>query len=300
MRFKRSRQVLTLLAFLLLITMGFYVNFKLRPPFWTSHDFYVDSKPNHASFVAFVVPSRSKSDWFHPLNATLITTLLPSLERSLTPDAKFRIEVLVVFDNGDVFWETPSIMDHTRASTKFPVHFISVEKSGRIPHNEGCRQVYEMGADYIVRVNDDTEFLSANWLELAIQTLQGFKPSNFGVVGPTCADGNVNILTHDMVHRTHLDMFEEYYPSEFDNWWLDDWISAVYGERHTKKLEEWRVAHNTHSYGQRYTENLTQQNLLPEVLLRSKQQLIDSCTIGPPNHTRTLIAQSPGVTVYKK
>ena len=40
--------------------------------------------------------------------------------------------------------------------------------------------------------------------------------------------GRPDVVTHDMVHRTHLLVFREYYPAVFRNWWIDDWISRVY------------------------------------------------------------------------
>ena len=62
----------------------------------------------------------------------------------------------------------------------------------------------------------------------AVRALGGFSPPNVGVVGPYCAEGNTLILTHDFVHRTHLQIFApHYYPPVFSDWWMDDWISKV-------------------------------------------------------------------------
>ena len=72
--------------------------------------------------------------------------------------------------------------------------------------------------DYLVRINDDTEFNTRNWTTIGISKLLSYKPPNIGVVGPFCPEGNTNILVHDMVHRTHLDVISLYYQSEFDNW----------------------------------------------------------------------------------
>ena len=58
------------------------------------------------------------------------------------------------------------------------------------------------GADYVLRLNDDTQLLTAYWAELLISALQ--QQGNIGVVGPTCLDGNQDIMTHEMTHLTHL------------------------------------------------------------------------------------------------
>ncbi len=45
--------------------------------------------------------------------------------------------------------------------------------------------------------------------------------------GPKCQQGNDKILTHDFVHRLHLEIFDmNYYPPELVDWWMDDWISC--------------------------------------------------------------------------
>eukprot|EP00392_Amoebophrya_sp_AT5.2_P017920 g18342.t1 len=90
---------------------------------------------------------------------------------------------------------------------------------------------------YTLRMNDDSvtrlrsEWANetrGGWTTDAIHKLKGFKPPNIGVVGPTCRQGAVNILTHDFVHRCHFGMFGYHYPPEFKNWFSDDWITEVY------------------------------------------------------------------------
>jgi hypothetical protein len=56
------------------------------------------------------------------------------------------------------------------------------------------------GADYVYRINDDTEFVTP-WARMFVRALQELSPMNVGVVGPLCKQGNTRILTHDFVHR---------------------------------------------------------------------------------------------------
>ena len=79
----------------------------------------------------------------------------------------------------------------------------------------------EDGAEYLYRVNDDTEFLGAGWASQAVSALQSFDLPNVGIVGPVCHEGNTAILTHDLVHRTHLQIFEHYYPPILSDWCTD-------------------------------------------------------------------------------
>jgi hypothetical protein len=93
---------------------------------------------------------------------------------------------------------------------------------------------FDDGADYLYRVNDDTEFTGA-WADSAVTQLRAMDPPNVGVVGPLCEEGNKHIMTHDFVHRTHLLIFQLYYPSTLKDWWMDDWISFVYGQSRTRQ-----------------------------------------------------------------
>jgi hypothetical protein len=89
--------------------------------------------------------------------------------------------------------------------------------------NEIAEVAYDDNMAYFVRINDDTRFISPNWASTGIKTLLGFIPKNVGVVGPTFIHVNKKkknrnpMLTHDIVHRTHLDIFGFYYSPVFDN-----------------------------------------------------------------------------------
>lgn len=208
---------------------------------------------------------------------SLYNVFLPSIWPSITEDErkKYRVEVLLAFDEGDAFWQSPA--HHAAISTgqPFAVNFISVlkDRPHRIPFNEACRSAYESGADFIARVNDDSQFTSSGWITKAIDALASFNPSNVGVVGPTCREGKTCILTHDMVHRTHMKIFDDYYPNEFDNWWIDDWISSVYGPNRTKKLDDWVVKHLVKLHGTRYKKKVRQQKMLKSLLDRGRKRI---------------------------
>lgn len=104
---------------------------------------------------------------------------------------------------------------------------------------------------YIYRVNDDSEFLSP-WAYKFVRSLQGMG-SPYGVVGPWCNQSNTKILNHDFTHRTHMRIFKDYYPSLLTDWYLDDWISMVYGSTRTRQFENVEILHHTRSQNVRYT-----------------------------------------------
>jgi hypothetical protein len=117
---------------------------------------------------------------------------------------------------------------------------------------EMARRAYSLGVNYIYRVNDDTEF-KGHWPKLYVRGLQSLEPPFVGVIGPSSLGSNDNILTHDFVHRVHMEIFEmNYYPLELVDWWMDNWISFVYGSQRTFISKTSVVVHHTYAHGQRY------------------------------------------------
>jgi len=181
-------------------------------------------------------------------NTSLVSVILPSLEKTMETD-RFKYKVFVGIDDDDKFWNNQTrqhdVKEKIMDDLDLVFHsFPQPKNRSRIPFNEICQAAYDDGADYIVRMNDDSEFLTQNWTSMGVKRLLSYAPPNVGVVGPTCKQGNEKILTHDMVHRTHIDIFGFYYPPSFRNWYVDDWITKVYGETRTLKLKEWEVKHH--------------------------------------------------------
>ena len=121
------------------------------------------------------------------------------------------------------------------------------------------------------RINDDTQFVSP-WLAEALRTLRSYTPPNVGVVGPTCHEGNTRILTHDLVHRTHLDIFEHYYPPIFSDWWMDDWITHVYSPSRTRR-GPFVVRHRIGHQGTRYEVDQSHEQQLQSELASGRRRV---------------------------
>ena len=168
--------------------------------------------------------------------------LLPSVAR--TVECGFDYLVVLGYDVGDRFWdETADAVARAElwfeqqvarplrevgvtAHLKFARVKNDVKKPGPV-FTAITQTAFDAGADYIYRVNDDTELVT-RWAGQFVAALAAL--DNVGAVGPTCRQGNRKILTHDFTHRTHMDIFQgQYYPPELSDWWMDDWISRVYG-----------------------------------------------------------------------
>jgi hypothetical protein len=201
--------------------------------------------------------SKSQPEWKDMEKIPVMDFLVASIaETTKMSQAQYNITVLLGVDSNDLFWKSQLRAFESESMNKYGlvvrVNSYASHGNGVLPFNSLMRDAFNNGAQYMVRVNDDTQFTSSGWIELGIAQLLAFKPPNVGVVGPMCHQGNTKIMTHDMVHRTHLLIFDTYYPSLFDNWYVDDWISTVYGPARTSKLHSWVVHHHV-ELGTRYT-----------------------------------------------
>lgn len=244
-----------------------------------------ESASDGAGVIALLVPTISRPSWKDLEDSPVIRHLLPSFLRTVSEGWAYR--VYVGHDEGDAFYEKEGRREelvrwfhergHLRASVRARCSFTVVrfENKARLPgpmFNFLSASAVADGADYLYRVNDDTELMGP-WAGGLVGYLQSLRPRNVGVAGPTCMQGNRAILTHDFVHRTHVLLHGLHYPSELTDWWLDDWISRVYGENRTSKLAGVRVVH--HLEKRRYRTNHTRVRLL-EPLLRSGRDRIEA------------------------
>lgn len=181
------------------------------------------------------------------------------------------MRLYLAIDHDDTFWHEHHESLNTTWLSVAPRFYEAPQN--RVPFNEMMSQAYTDGAEYMVRVNDDSEFVTRGWITRGVRTLRGFDPPNVGVVGPTCQQGNTRIMTHDMVHRTHLDIFDHYYPSVFSAWWIDDWITRVYQPGRSVMLEEWVVVHHTGMHGTRYSVSRGEKEHLEAEVAEGKKRV---------------------------
>ena len=194
-------------------------------------------------------------------NIALSSIMLPSLKKTIEPDYAYTLYVGI--DSDDAFYASEENRAHLvkLAGENLRLVMESYPRiPNRIPFNEILKRAFEDGNEYMVRINDDTQFLTSAWTTTAINELAMGVPSNVGVIGPIVQgpkNVNTKILTHDMVHRTHMEIFKcAYYPVVFENAWLDDWITYVYGYR-ARALQNWKVYHHTGRHGTRYAAKKT-------------------------------------------
>ena len=205
--------------------------------------------------IAICTLSKSRKTWKNVRTTPFYYLFMQSIHNTTRYDWKdYKITLHVGVDSDDEFWVQFQQSFVEIAALDFGLTLIvhNYAKQRRLPFNELMHDAAHTGVDFLVRLNDDTEILTIGWIRHAVKQLESFTPRYVGVVGPFCSQGKTEIMTHDMVHRTHLDIFGTYYPETFTNWYVDDWMSAVYGPTRTRKIKDWRVWHHV-EYGTRYT-----------------------------------------------
>ncbi len=176
----------------------------------------------------------------------------------------FGLNVNAGWKNGTVsnVWSTPFVRPCIMLVCWIPVGLFFYSGHPAWAQNDAMMEAYMDNMAYYYRVNDDTVLESTGWTEKLIEQLLRFHPPNVGVAGPWFRDGNIAILTHDFVHRTHVDIFGFYYPRVFTDWFADDWITGVYWPERARKVPGTRIKH-TMEMGNRYVVNFEKANRWP-------------------------------------
>lgn len=223
-------------------------------------------------------------------NLAIFHALLPSFIRTL--DCGFRYSVVIGYDKDDQYFDSEKGLQEVRAwfdefveqpmktrgiSVKLFFRKVNnVQKKPGPVFNEMAREAFsnpDIKADFFFRVNDDSEILQ-KWPLLYTRALKELNPPLVGVVGPLCRQGNTRILTHDFTARVHMEIFEEnYYPPPLSDWWMDDWVSFVYGSQRTFKSTKVEIVHHTGAHSTRYNVDKSHEKLLPNLVKEGKNKI---------------------------
>lgn len=197
---------------------------------------YLHQARMHRPLFAVVCCIRSTPSQLALPSTSLFRTLLPSMDRSITQleRRQWTVRLYLCADDDDELFKSHEAAIVAAAPTGIDVRLVVVPKtSNRVPSREAAERARLDGAEYFHRTNDDISYLSTGWLTSSVRALRGLDPPNIGIAGPKVyGDGATNKMhggmTIDVVHRTHLRIFREYYPPQLDNWYTDSWIVYVY------------------------------------------------------------------------
>jgi hypothetical protein len=72
-----------------------------------------------------------------------------------------------------------------------------------------------------------------------------------------------------------MEIFDRiYYPAELSDWWMDDWISHIYGTNRTRKMDSIGIIHHSDEQKTRYDVDWTHGDSVQK-LIREGQEKIE-------------------------
>jgi hypothetical protein len=240
----------------------------------------LSSPQPHRSSICLLIPATSRKQEWGSLEDTLLYQFpLASLGPSIQNSSQYSFRVFVGYDAGDALFDNSTTLAALAAHMRTSLPSVAFEP--RRMHNPTqqpvpvlnslSRAAYRAGCYFMYHIDDDTEFVTPDWANRPVSALQSFTPPLWGAVGPTCHEGNTAVLTHDFVHRTHLDLFRTHYPPQLTTWWFDDWITHVYGEHNTRHLPDVVVRDHPERTHLRYTVNWASSDQLPALIAEGRK-----------------------------
>ena len=186
---------------------------------------------NKCNFISF-----KDTDLFNILFKSFFTTY----------DSNHEYKFYLGIDSDDKFYQDNTVQNDINkfinVMKNTSIEFLTIDSSNKgnvcFIWNELFKKAYEDNYYYFVQIGSDIYFQDKEWVNACIDLLN--QNDNIGVVGMTDMgrkkyNPNDTLLTQTFVSRKHMEIFNFYYPHEFKNWFIDDWISEIY-EKSNKKF----------------------------------------------------------------
>lgn len=238
----------------------------------------------HAKFCLLVCTSSHGQSWASAVHTPLLHSAIRSFGQAIRNDParnETEFEVIVGLDHDDKWYlkHREELREKARQTLggAAAVNFQTFEPRDRTPvscFNNITRAAHrQRKCDFSWRLTDDMSIIDRKkgFAKSFMRALKSFDPPYVGVAGPQCRQGNTAILTSDVIHTTHLDIFgDDRYPPVFKNWHSDDWVTRVYGTGRTARVPDVEVIHHLNSM--RY-HAIDGSGLLPSTLKQGAERV---------------------------
>jgi len=113
--------------------------------------------------------SKSQPGWKDTEKTPVMSFLVDSIaETTKNSQAHYNITVLLGVDSTDLFWKRQLRAFENKSMNKYGltvrVNSYASQGNGILPFNSLMRDAFNDGAQYMVRVNDDTQFKTSGWI----------------------------------------------------------------------------------------------------------------------------------------
>jgi hypothetical protein len=187
--------------------------------------------------IAILVPVCSRNQNYKDINdIPFIKNLYPSIQK--TGDKEYNYHYFIGYDNDDIFY----IHHKNYFQDKDNISLIELEGCQNAPAhawNILFQKAIESDKnfEYFFQIGDDVILSTEGWTQKFIKILEANK--GIGTVGP-CEPINYNqrvgslkppVIENNFVTRKHHQIFGYFFHPGIKNWFCDDWITQVYGEK---------------------------------------------------------------------
>ena len=210
--------------------------------------------------IAVIIPVTSNkcnynnfkdTDLFNILFKSFFTSY--SLSAAVGPgDLNYEYKFYLGIDSDDAFYQNDKVQNDINTFINVmkntTIEFLTIDSlnKGNVCYiwNELFKKAYEDNYDYFLQIGSDIYFQDKGWIQPCIDILK--QNNDIGVVGMTDMgrkkyNPNDTLLTQSFVSRKHMEIFGFYYPNEFKNWFIDDWISEIYDKNKRKFIIPHRI-----------------------------------------------------------
>lgn len=201
------------------------------------------------SKIGILVPATSRGrDWKNIKDTYLYNIFLKSFFTTYSKEHSYTIYLII--DPDDPVFDTEESKSYINKflslmqNTSLKILYSTNINKGHVTEmwNKCFHTAYNDGCDYFYQCGDDVQFLTKNWVNIAIKLLK--KHNDIGVTGPLDG-GRINctkfILTQTFVSRKHMEIIKNYFPPEIINWFCDDWITYLYYPKYLYKMNGYYI-----------------------------------------------------------
>tara|TARA_R110000772_G_scaffold34911_3_gene84476 strand:- start:283 stop:1686 length:1404 start_codon:yes stop_codon:yes gene_type:complete len=187
------------------------------------------------SKICFCVPSTSNQrDWVSFNDTYLNQILCKSLECKVND---YDIDIYIGYDADDKLYSTIELPKTNKGMNLIWKSFDNEKGNPCKIWTELSKQAVKDNHDYFMVCGDDIAFdQNDNWIKVFIDQLKRNK--NIGYSAGW--SNNDNIPTQFMFHKRHLDIFEFVYPPQIHNYFCDDFIYGLYGQKYGNWMKEYK------------------------------------------------------------
>jgi len=191
--------------------------------------------------IGIIIPTTSHKTNYKTINdACFFTVMLPSFLEKYNKHGKHTYNFYIAYDDDDAFYlkyhdaMLEKFNDMTPDNFKLKLYTVTNMKS-KVGHiwNFLAKKAYNEN-NYLYQLGDDIQILDSGWEKVFINVLK--KQNNMGTIGPR-DNHKPDILTQNFVHKTHLDIFGYFFHPEIINWYIDDWLTHVYGSKSVPSIK---------------------------------------------------------------